>query len=121
MDYILRVSNLEKRFNQHRILHYISFKCQRGKIVGLIGANGAGKTTIMKAILGLIKYKGDLFGKIMLESVLKSNAVKMFVKILKFKQIHSVQIAYLFFGFLQLKKYLLSLKIELSNQLKLEY
>lgn len=60
MDYILRVSNLEKRFNQHRILHHISFKCQRGKIVGLIGANGAGKTTIMKAILGLIKYKGEI-------------------------------------------------------------
>lgn len=60
MDYILRVSNLEKSFNQHRILHHISFKCQRGKIVGLIGANGAGKTTIMKAILGLIKYKGEI-------------------------------------------------------------
>ncbi|RNE10583.1 SkfA peptide export ATP-binding protein SkfE [Lacticaseibacillus paracasei] len=40
--------------------HQISFEIKRGHIVGLIGANGAGKTTIMKAILGITAFDGDI-------------------------------------------------------------
>lgn len=57
---ILTVKNLNKTFGKKQILHDVSFECQRGRIVGLIGANGAGKTTIMKAILSLIKSDGQI-------------------------------------------------------------
>lgn len=60
MNEILEVNNLEKSFKAKKVLYNVSFKCKQGKIAGLIGANGAGKTTIMKAILGLIKYSGEI-------------------------------------------------------------
>ncbi|GEO68794.1 ATP-binding cassette domain-containing protein [Levilactobacillus acidifarinae] len=56
----LSVRRLTKSFGRKQALHHVSFDCQPGHIVGLIGANGAGKTTIMKAILSLIKAKGDI-------------------------------------------------------------
>lgn len=38
----------------------LSFSIRRGETVGLIGANGAGKSTIMKLLLGLLKGKGQI-------------------------------------------------------------
>lgn len=56
----LSVRRLNKSFGRKQALHNVNFDCQPGHIVGLIGANGAGKTTIMKAILSLIKSQGDI-------------------------------------------------------------
>lgn len=49
----LVVSGLTKKYN-HFSLHDISFAVPKGTIVGLIGENGAGKSTIIHAILGLV-------------------------------------------------------------------
>lgn len=57
---VLSVRRLSKSFGRKQALHHVSFDCQVGRIVGLIGANGAGKTTIMKAILSLIKSQGEI-------------------------------------------------------------
>lgn len=57
---VLSVRRLNKSFGRKQALHNVSFDCQAGRIVGLVGANGAGKTTIMKAILSLIKSQGDI-------------------------------------------------------------
>ena len=43
-----------------QVLHEVSFHVERGDSVGLIGANGAGKSTILKAALGLIAVKGGI-------------------------------------------------------------
>lgn len=43
------------------ILKHISFSIQNGESVGLIGANGAGKSTIMKLILGLLQGEGTVW------------------------------------------------------------
>ena len=43
------------------VLHDLSFSIARGDAVGLIGANGAGKSTVMKAILGLISTEGEIY------------------------------------------------------------
>jgi ABC-type bacteriocin/lantibiotic exporter with double-glycine peptidase domain len=48
------------------VLHDMSFRIEKGESVGLIGANGAGKSTIMKLLLGLLQGEGkvlaDAFG-----------------------------------------------------------
>lgn len=50
----IKVKNLNKKINQKYILENISFDIDNGHILGLVGENGAGKTTIMKSILGMI-------------------------------------------------------------------
>ena len=56
----LEISNLHKSFGHKNVLKNINFSMQKGHIVGLIGANGAGKTTIMKAILGILTFDGKI-------------------------------------------------------------
>lgn len=46
--------------NGHPVVEDLSFSIRRGETVGLIGANGAGKSTIMKLLLGLLKGKGQI-------------------------------------------------------------
>lgn len=52
---MLEIQNLEVGYGSIRALHGISLKVPAGKIVTLIGANGAGKSTTLRAISGLIK------------------------------------------------------------------
>lgn len=54
MDAILQVSNLTKHYPDFTLDH-ISFSIPKGMIMGLIGENGAGKSTTISAILDLIK------------------------------------------------------------------
>lgn len=60
-DNLLQVQHLEKSYGSQQTLFDVNFNCQTGRIIGLVGANGAGKTTIMRAILGLIRYDGTIF------------------------------------------------------------
>ena len=65
MEYNLEVINLEKKYQDFN-LNKINIKIPKGKIIGLIGENGSGKTTTIKAILNLIYYdngKVKIFGK----------------------------------------------------------
>ena len=54
---MLRVENLVVSYGGIEALKGISFEVEEGKIVTLIGANGAGKSTTLKAIVGLVKTK----------------------------------------------------------------
>lgn len=56
MNKILEVKNISKTYDDFR-MQDVSFELDRGDIVGLIGKNGAGKTTVLKAILGLINIE----------------------------------------------------------------
>jgi ABC-2 type transport system ATP-binding protein len=47
------VTNAEKKINDTVIFHDVSFTCESGKIYGLVGRNGAGKTMLYKCICGL--------------------------------------------------------------------
>mgnify|MGYP003400845530 FL=1 len=61
---ILEVKNIKKTYSDFQL--DCSLNLQKGRITGLIGANGTGKTTIFKAILGLIRIESGtirIFGK----------------------------------------------------------
>jgi ABC-2 type transport system ATP-binding protein len=60
MATIIEAKNLSKRYGSFVALDQVSFSLQSGRIVGLIGRNGAGKTTALKAILGLTPYQGSV-------------------------------------------------------------
>ena len=52
--YIVEVENLTKKFGSFVAVDNISFKVKKGEIFGFLGANGAGKTTAMKMLTGLL-------------------------------------------------------------------
>ena len=52
---MLRVTSLTKKFNDLIAVDNVSFSIEKGEILALIGPNSAGKSTIVKSIVGLIK------------------------------------------------------------------
>jgi branched-chain amino acid transport system ATP-binding protein len=59
-DLLLSVTGLSVFYDSIRAVDDISFDVAPGEIVTLIGANGAGKSSILRAISGLIPYRGDI-------------------------------------------------------------
>ncbi|AXQ29763.1 energy-dependent translational throttle protein EttA [Solimonas sp. K1W22B-7] len=60
-DLVVEVSNLGKKFGDRTLYEGVSFKVPRGAIVGIIGANGMGKTTLFRILTGQDKdYQGDV-------------------------------------------------------------
>ena len=55
MSYIKNVKGLRKAYGKKVVLDNISFEIEEGSIVGLLGPNGCGKTTLIKILTGLIK------------------------------------------------------------------
>jgi ABC-2 type transport system ATP-binding protein len=60
MTAVIEARGLRKSYGSKRALDDVTFSVAPGRIVGMIGANGAGKTTALKAILGLTSFQGDL-------------------------------------------------------------
>ena len=52
---MLKVKNLSVHYGMIQAIKDISFEVNEGEIVTLIGANGAGKSTILRTISGLVK------------------------------------------------------------------
>lgn len=60
-DNIVVVNNLVKNFDKKVAVNYVSFTIKRGITFGLLGTNGAGKTTIIKMLTGqLLKTSGEI-------------------------------------------------------------
>jgi ABC-2 type transport system ATP-binding protein len=58
----IQVSNLLKRYIEQKAVNEVSFKIDKGEIVGFLGPNGAGKSTTMKIITGYLQAdSGDAF------------------------------------------------------------
>lgn len=63
---ILKTTGISKHYGKHKALNKVSIEIKRGMIYGLIGENGAGKSTFMRIIMGLISDDGgdiELFGE----------------------------------------------------------
>lgn len=62
MEYVIETQNLVKQFKTKLAVNDVSIHVKRGDIYGLIGKNGAGKTSLMKLILGLTNpTQGKIF------------------------------------------------------------
>jgi branched-chain amino acid transport system ATP-binding protein len=60
-DIILKLSNIESYYGPIMAIRGISLEVPRGQIVTLLGANGAGKTTVLKTISGILDpQKGSI-------------------------------------------------------------
>lgn len=58
---MIELKNVSKKFRRKQVLKDISFTANKGEITCLIGVNGVGKTTIMKAIMAMIPIdKGEI-------------------------------------------------------------
>ena len=55
MEYVLETNNLEKRYGRFKAISNLNMRIEKGSIYGLIGRNGARKTTLIRVICGLQK------------------------------------------------------------------
>lgn len=51
---IIEIKNLTKKFKEDTVLNHVTISFERGKIHGIIGRNGSGKTMMFKCICGFI-------------------------------------------------------------------
>ena len=52
---MLKVENLSVHYGMIQAVRDVSFEVNKGEVVSLIGANGAGKTTILRTLSGLVR------------------------------------------------------------------
>jgi branched-chain amino acid transport system ATP-binding protein len=57
---LLEVDGLDAFYGQNQALYGVAFSLDEGQIRTLLGANGAGKTTILRAICGMVRVSGDI-------------------------------------------------------------
>lgn len=61
MDYIIETENLTKRYGTATVVDKVNLHVPKGKIYGLLGRNGAGKTTAMKMMLRLLSQRRERY------------------------------------------------------------
>lgn len=64
-EYVIRASNLTKIYGKHKVLDNVTMNIKKGDIYGFIGKNGAGKTTMIRVLTGLVipnEGEVELFG-----------------------------------------------------------
>ena len=60
LDTLIQATGLGLRYGQKTALDDVTFSVPKGRIVGLLGHNGAGKTSLMKALVGQVTVSGQL-------------------------------------------------------------
>jgi iron complex transport system ATP-binding protein len=58
---VLEFRDLQVRYAESTAIHSISYSVERGRWLGLIGANGAGKTSLLKALARLVDFEGAVY------------------------------------------------------------
>ena len=56
METILTLKNIEAGYKDLKVLNGVSLTVRKGEIIALLGQNGAGKSTILKVIIGLLRH-----------------------------------------------------------------
>ena len=60
MDNLIEARKLSVRYRRKTAVDAIDFTVGKGRVVGLLGHNGAGKTSLMKALAGIVPFDGEL-------------------------------------------------------------
>ena len=58
---MLKIKNLKKAYGNHEVIKGIDLEVKPGEIIGFIGINGSGKTTTIKAIVGIHSFDGEIY------------------------------------------------------------
>lgn len=78
---MIKAVEISKKFDRKQVLDQVGFQVRKGTVYGLLGSNGAGKTTIMRILAGILKQdKGSVLvdGKSVFENVkLKQRVIFM--------------------------------------------
>lgn len=76
---MLKVKNIAVNYGENRALKDISLEVNKGEIIALIGSNGAGKSTTLKAISGIVKlaygqieFKGKIINRLSPSQIVKA-------------------------------------------------
>ena len=83
MEVLVQTNNLTKRYGQHKAVNNVNLTVRKGEIYGLIGRNGAGKTTVLRLISGLARpTEGNvcLFEQNSLDTVYTQNRVGILIE-----------------------------------------
>src|SRR3989344_1181908 len=59
-ELILEVKNLTVSFDEEKVVDNLSFNLKKGENVAIMGPNGAGKTVLLKALLDILPYQGEI-------------------------------------------------------------
>lgn len=59
--FAIKTTNLTKKYGSNTVVDNVSINIEEGSIYGLVGNNGAGKTTIFKMLLGIVSVSGGSF------------------------------------------------------------
>jgi len=60
-DAIIRVRDISVRFGSRMVLDHLDLDIRRGEILGFVGASGAGKSVLMRTVIGLVpKLSGTI-------------------------------------------------------------
>ena len=73
MNNLLEIINITKRINGKEILRGISFNLEKGKVLGIMGPNGQGKTTLLNTIQGFLKVDNG-------EIIIDGNKLRALIK-----------------------------------------
>ena len=55
MKYVAETRNVSKKYGQQTVLDNVSLSCEAGRIYGLVGRNGSGKTVLLKCLCGILQ------------------------------------------------------------------
>lgn len=83
MNALVQTNNLTKQYGKHKVVNSVNLSVKKGEIYGLIGRNGAGKTTVLRLISGLAKpTEGDicLFGQNIHDTVYAQNRLGILIE-----------------------------------------
>lgn len=80
MNNLLEINNISKKIKNKEILKGISFNLEKGKVLGIMGPNGQGKTTLLNVIQGFLKADN---GEIKVDGNLQSALTKKDISFLQ--------------------------------------
>jgi len=80
---VLEINNLVKNFGSKHVLNGVNFNLEKGKVLGILGPNGQGKTTLLNIISGLYKASG---GEVKVDGILVGSETKKLVSYLQEKE-----------------------------------